>query len=75
MNKSTLDQANSIISAIKALDDLKFVISRPYPNFSCNDKNINSASFDNETLERLKVNIRDFIDKRQIELEEKFELL
>ena len=33
MDKNTLDQANSLISTIKALDDLNFVINRPYPQF------------------------------------------
>lgn len=75
MDKKTLDQANSLMNTIKVLDDLKFVMSRPYPQFSCNDKDVNSASFDKETLEQLKTTINNFIDKRQIELQRKFETL
>ena len=75
MDKNTLDQANSLISTIKALDDLNFVINRPYPQFLCNDKGVNSAAFDEETLEQLKTTIKDFIERRKIELQEKFKLL
>ena len=75
MDKKTLDQANSLISTIKVLDDLHFVMNRPYPQFSCNDKDVNSASFDEETLEQLKTIIKDFIEKRKIELQEKFKSL
>lgn len=75
MDKNTLDQANSLISTIKALDDLNFVMNRPYPQFLCNDKGVNSAAFDEETLEQLKTTIKDFIKRRKIELQEKFKLL
>ncbi len=75
MDKNTLDQANSLISTIKALDDLNFVMNRPYPQFLCNDKGVNSAAFDEETLEQLKTTIKDFIERRKIELQEKFKLL
>lgn len=75
MDKNTLDQANSLISTIKALDDLNFVMNRPYPQFLCNDKGVNSAAFDAETLEQLKTTIKDFIERRKIELQEKFKLL
>ncbi|MEY8421993.1 hypothetical protein AALB52_04475 [Lachnospiraceae bacterium 38-14] len=75
MDKNTFDQANSLISTIKALDDLNFVINRPYPQFLCNDKGVNSAAFDEETLEQLKTTIKDFIERRKIELQEKFKLL
>lgn len=75
MDKTTLDQANSLMSTIEVLDDLSFVMSRPYPQFSCSDKNVNSASFDKETLEQLKMTIKDFIEKRKKELQEKFKSL
>ena len=75
MDKNTLDQANSLISTIKALDDLNCVMNRPYPQFLCNDKGVNSAAFDEETLEQLKTTIKDFIERRKIELQEKFKLL
>ena len=75
MNKNTLDQANSIIRSINVLDDLNFVMNRPYPQFSCNDKDVNSASFDENTLEQLKITIKGFIEKRKIELQEKFNSL
>lgn len=75
MDKKTLEQANSLISTIDVLDDLNFVMNRPYPQFSCNDKDVNSAAFDKETLEQLKTTIKDFIEKRKIELQEKFKSL
>lgn len=75
MDKSTLDQANSIISAMKALDSLKIVMNVPYPQFLCSDVEVNSAYFDKETLSHLKNTIKDFIEKRKLELQKEFELL
>ena len=72
MNKKTLEKANSLIRTIDVLDDLNFIMYRPYPQFSCNDRDVNSAAFDEETLEQLKTIIKDFIEKRKIELQEKF---
>ncbi|WP_304429290.1 hypothetical protein [Romboutsia ilealis] len=75
MDKNTLDQANSIVRTINVLGDLNFVINRPYPQFSCNDKDVNSASFGGETLEQLKMTIKDFIGKRKLELQNEFSAL
>lgn len=75
MDKKTLDQANSLMSTMKTLDDLNFVMNVPYPQFSCGDKNVNSAAFDEETLEQLKTTIGDFIEKRKNELKEEFKSL
>lgn len=75
MDKSTLDQANLIISAMKALDNLNIIMNVPYPQFFCSDVEVNLAYFDKETLEQIKVVIKDFIDKRQVGLKEMFELL
>lgn len=75
MNKSTLDQANSIISAMKALDNLNIVMNVPYPQFLCSNMEVNSACFDKITLNNLKMTIKDFIEKRKIELQKEFESL
>lgn len=75
MNKSTLDQANSIISVMKALDNLNIVMNVPYPQFSCNDTEVNSACFDKITLNNLKMTTKDFIEKRKLELQKEFESL
>lgn len=75
MDKSILDQANSIISAMKALDNLNIIMNVPYPQFSCNDTEVNSACFDKSTLNYLKITIKDFIEKRKLELQKEFELL
>lgn len=75
MDKTTLDQANSLMSTMKVLDDLNFIMNKPYPHFSCSDKDVNSASFDKETLEQLKTTIKDFIEKRKSELKEEFKSL
>ncbi len=75
MDKNTLDRANSLISGIKTLEDLNFVMSKPYPQFSCCDKSVNSACFDDKTLEDIKLLIKEFINKRRSELWEEFKLL
>lgn len=75
MDKSALDQANSIISAMKVLDDLNIVMNVPYPQFSCSDMEVNSACFDKITLNNLKIIIKDFIEKRKLELQKEFESL
>ena len=49
MNKSTLEEANKLVRTIDALDDLNFVLCAPYPQFSCHDRDVNSASFDEKT--------------------------
>ena len=46
MNKSTLEKANKLVRTIDVLDDLNFVLCASYPQFSGNDRNVNSASFD-----------------------------
>lgn len=70
-----MDQANSIISAMKVLDDLNIVMNVPYPQFSCSDMEVNSACFDKITLNNLKIIIKDFIEKRKLELQKEFESL
>lgn len=75
MDKSTLDQANSIISTMKALDNLNIVMNVPYPQFLCSDVEVNSACFDKVTLSNLKIAIKDFIEKRKFELQKEFESL
>lgn len=75
MDKSTLDQANSLISTMKALDNLNIVMNVPYPQFSCSDVEVNSACFDKITLNNLKIVIKDFIEKRKYELQKEFESL
>lgn len=75
MNKESLDKANSIMTTIKVLDDLNSIMYKPYPQFSCSDRDVNSAAFDGKTLEELKNTIRQYIEKRKMELQEEFELL
>lgn len=75
MDKTTLEKSNRLIKTIDTLDDLNFVLCAPYPQFSCRDRNVNSASFDEKTLSELKETIRNFIDKKQIELLEEFKTL
>ena len=75
MNKSTLEKANRLSKTIKALDDLNFVLCATYPQFSCSGLNVNSASFDEKTLGELKEIIKNFIDKKQRELLEEFNML
>lgn len=75
MDKSTLDQANSLISTMKALDNLNIVMNVPYPQFSCSDVEVNSVCFDKITLNNLKIAIKDFIEKRKYELQKEFESL
>ena len=75
MNKSTLEKANKLVKTIDALDDLNFVLCAPYPQFSCHDREVNSASFDEKTLDELKKTIKNFIDGRQRELLEELKML
>lgn len=75
MNKSTLEKANRLSKTINALDDLNFVLCAPYPQFSCYDRDVNSASFDEKTLGELKETIKNFIDKKQRELLGEFKTL
>lgn len=60
---------------MKALDNLNIIINVPYPQFSCSDIEVNSACFDKETLSNLKISIKDFIEKRKLELQKEFESL
>ena len=75
MNKSTLEKANKLVRTIDVLDDLNFVLCAPYPQFSGNDRNVNSASFDEKTLGELKETIKNFIDEKQRELLEELKML
>lgn len=75
MDKTTLEKSNRLVKTIDTLDDLNFVLCAPYPQFSCRDRNVNSASFDEKTLSELKETIRNFIDKKQRELLEEFKTL
>ena len=75
MNKSTLEKANRLVKTINALDDLNFVLCAPYPQFSCHDRDVNSASFDEKTLKELKETIKYFIDEKQRKLLEEFKML
>lgn len=75
MNKESLDKANSLIRTIEVLNDLNSIMRVPYPQFSCSDRDVNSAAFDGKTLEELKDTIRQYIKKRKRELQEEFEAL
>lgn len=75
MNKSTLEKANRLAKTIDALDDLNFVLCAPYPQFSCHDRNVNSAFLDEKTLKELKETIKNFIDEKQRKLLEEFKTL
>ena len=75
MNKSTLEKANKLVRTIDVLDDLNFVLCAPYPQFSCHDRDVNSASFDEKTLGELKETIKNFIDEKQRELLEELKML
>ena len=75
MNKSTLEKANRLAKTINALDDLNSVLCAPYPQFSCHDRDVNSASFDEKTLKELKETIKCFIDEKQRKLLEEFKML
>ena len=75
MNKSTLEKANKLAKTIDALNDLNFVLCASYPQFSCHDRDVNSASFDEKTLGELKEIIKNFIDEKQRELLEELKML
>ena len=75
MNKSTLEKANRLAKTINALDDLNFVLCAPYPQFSCQDRDVNSASIDEKTLKELKETIKCFIDEKQRKLLEELKTL
>lgn len=75
MKKEILDRANSIITTIDTLDKLKRVMCVPYPQFSSSDAGVNSAAFEDKTLEDLKLTITNFVEKRKSELKEEFESL
>lgn len=75
MNKSTLEKANRLEKTIDTLDDLNFVLCAPYPQFSCHDRNVNSASLDEKTLKELKETLKNCIDEKQRELLEEFKML
>ena len=75
MNKSTVEKADRLSKTINALDDLTFVLCAPYPQFSCHDRDVNSASFDEKTLGELKEIIKNFIDVKQRELLEELKML
>ena len=66
---------NKLVRTIEVLDDLNFVLCASYPQFSGNDRNVNSASFDEKTLGELKRIIKNFIDEKQRELLEEFKML
>lgn len=75
MNREKLERANALTRAIDVLDDLNRVMCVPYPQFSNQDKQVNSARLDEETLKRLKHVIKDFIEVRRKELTDEFESL
>ena len=75
MNKSILEKSNKLVRTIEVLNDLNFVLCVPYPQFSCHDRNVNSAFLDEKTLGELKGTIKNFIDKKQKELLEEFKML
>lgn len=47
----------------------------PYPQFSSSNVGVNSAAFEDKTLEDLKLTITNFVEKRKLELKEEFESL
>lgn len=73
MNREKLERANALTRAIDVLDDLNKVMCVPYPQFSNQDNQVNSARLDEETLKRLKDVIRNFIEVRRKELTDEFE--
>lgn len=76
MNKETLGYANKLVSVIDSLNDLNSIMYDSFPQFSgYENRNVNSARFDEETLKRLKAVIKNFIDERKKELQEEFEKL
>lgn len=60
---------------MKALDNLNHIMNVPYPKFSCSDAEVNSACFDKITLNNLKITVKDFTEKRKLELQKEFESL
>ena len=54
MKKERLERANKITNTIKALKDLACIMGYPYPQFLCSDIDVNSATYDAETLDGLK---------------------
>jgi len=68
MNRETLKLANEITRSIDVLNDLDCIMYVPYPQFSRHDRTVNLATFDEETLKKLKVISEEFIDKRRKEL-------
>lgn len=60
---------------MKALDNLNHIMNVPHPQFSCSDAEVNSACFDKITLNNLKITIKDFTEKRKLELQKEFESL
>lgn len=75
MKQKTLKLANEITRSIDALDDLNCIMCAYYPQFSGHDRNVNSAAFDEETLKRLKVTIKEFVEGRRKELQGELEKL
>lgn len=75
MNRETLKHANKMISVIDNLNVLKCIMHDTFPQFSGYEKEVNSASFDETTLNRLKNVIKDFVDERTGELQKEFEKL
>lgn len=75
MNRETLKLANKITRSIDVLNDLDCIMCAPYPQFSGHDRIANSAAFDEETLKKLKIIIKEFIDRRKKELQEELEKL
>ena len=75
MNKEKLERANKIIRALETLDSLNSIMYVPYPQFSSNDRNVNSACFDDNTLKALKEVIINFVAEHKVKLKEEFEEL
>ena len=75
MNKTQLERGNKITRSLKAIDDLWKIMFVPYPQFSSCDIEVNSANFDQVTLDGLKMVITDYLKERSDALEKEFKEL
>lgn len=74
MNKEQLEIGNNIMHSLEIIKDLRVVMHAPFPQFiGANDKIVNSAGFDDETLKGLKETVINYLSTRQAELEKELE--
>ena len=85
MNRKTIEKANELIRSQKYLNDLRRLVTIPYPKiFSKNTRQtglcwdneyLSFANFDDITRERLKTAILSVIDERYYEIEDEIKSL